>query len=268
MPYDPSPIDEIEVMPLSGLYSSGPWQTELAHDRDRHLLVWITRGQGRVLLNGARRGFSSHNALFIPAGNLFALDVGRGTLGQVMLVPASNAISLPHQAQHLRISDPTEQASLTSLLEVMRREQSKNEALWHRAMQAYGELVGILLQRQTSRITPQPARRSAAKRLSLAYCSRISQFHRENISMADHATALGVTATHLTRVVKAETGTTAASLLTERQLYAAHRLLIESDMPIQNVAAQLNFRSAAYFTRFITLHTKRTPSALRKQSRS
>ena len=86
--------------------------------------------------------------------------------------------------------------------------------------------------------------------------------------MSDHAADLGVTPTHLTRVVKAKTGTTAAGLLTERQLYAARRMLIESDMPIQEIASQLNFSSAAYFTRFITQHSGQTPRALRKQSRA
>ncbi|AZV80418.1 AraC family transcriptional regulator [Parasedimentitalea marina] len=268
MPYDPNPLEEIQVVPLSGLHPVGPWQLELAHDRDRHILIWITRGQGRMLMNGARRGFGPHNALYVPAGGLMSLEMGRGCLGQALLVPASNAIALPHRPQHLRINNLSEQSSLTALLDVMQREQSARATLWHRAMQAHGELIGILLRRQIHSDEATQPKRNAARRLTQAYCARISQYFGDNISMSDHATALGVTATHLTRVVKSETGTTAAGLLTERQLYAARCLLIESDLPIQDIATRLNFSSSAYFTRFMTQHTGQTPRALRKQSRS
>jgi len=267
MPYDPTPLEEIQVVPLSGLYPDGQWQIELAHDRKMHVLVWITRGQGRVLLDGTRRGFGAHNALFAPAGSLMSLELGRGCLGQALLVPASNAIALPYRPQHLRIKNLNEQTSLTGLLDVMHHEQIARETMWHRAMQANGELIGILLRRQTHSDEATEPKHSAARRLTQAYCARISLYFRDNISMSDHATALGVTATHLTRVVKSETGATAAGLLTERQLYAARSLLIESDFPIQEIATRLNFSSSAYFTRFITQHTNKTPRALRKQSR-
>ncbi|NIZ62976.1 AraC family transcriptional regulator [Sedimentitalea sp. CY04] len=268
MPYDPNPLEEIQVVPLSGLYPDGQWQIELAHDRDTHVLVWITRGQGRVLLDGTRRGFGAHNALFVPAGGLMSLELGRGCLGQALLVPASNAIALPYRPQHLRINNLNEQTSLTALLDTMQHEQNARETMWHRAMQANGELIGILLRRQNHSDEAAKPKHSAAHRLTQAYCARISQYYGDNISMSDHASALGVTATHLTRVIKAETGTTAAGLLTERQLYAARCLLIESDLPIQEIATRLNFSSSAYFTRFITQHTNQTPRALRKQSRN
>lgn len=267
MPYDPSPLEEIQVIPLSRLHPDGLWQVELAHDRNIHVLIWITRGQGRVLLDGTRRGFGSHSALFIPAGGLMSLELGRGCFGHALLVPATNAIPLPHQPQYLRIKNLEDQTALTSLFDIMQKEQNTRSTLWHRAMQAHGELIGIFLRRQTHNDAPIQPKLSASRRLTQAYCARISQHFHANTPMSDHAAALNVTATHLTRVVKSETGTTAASLLTQRQLYAARGLLIKSDLPIQDIAMRLNFNSSAYFTRFIAQHTGQTPRALRKQSR-
>lgn len=268
MPYDPSPLEEIEVVPLSGLTPNGAWEIELTHDRDKHLLIWITRGQGTALFDGSRLGFGAHNAIFVPAGGLVALEFGRGCLGQALLVPASNSIALPHRPQHLRVGELDAQTSLTVILDAMQREQTQRATLWHRAMQAHGELIGILLRRQAQDTISSQKKRSAGRKLTQAYCARISQFHRKNMSMSEHAAAMGVTPTHLTRVVKAETGTTAAGLLTERQLYTARRMLIDTDLPIQEIANLLNFSSAAYFTRFITQHSGKTPRALRNQSRS
>ena len=84
------------------------------------------------------------------------------------------------------------------------------------------------------------------------------------MTMADHADALRVTPTHLTRACKAATGKTAADLLTERILYEARVLLVTTRVPAQDIARFLGFGSAAYFTRFILHHTQSTPTGLRK----
>ena len=82
--------------------------------------------------------------------------------------------------------------------------------------------------------------------------------------MAFYAKELGVTPTHLTRVVKQATGKTAAELLTERVVYAARLLLGETGHPARNIAQDLGFGSAAYCTRFMQQHTGMTPTRLRK----
>ncbi|WP_223421138.1 helix-turn-helix transcriptional regulator [Tateyamaria pelophila] len=86
--------------------------------------------------------------------------------------------------------------------------------------------------------------------------------------MTENALFLGVTPTHLTQACKAATGKTAADLLTERVLYAARIALLETSVPVQDVARFLGFGSAAYFTRFIQQHTKMTPTALRRSRAS
>jgi AraC family transcriptional activator of pobA len=267
MPYDPSPVDEISVTPLQQLSALGSWQVSLAHHRDSHLLIWITRGQGLALLDGSRRGFSAHNALFVPAGSLFSLEAGRNCYGQVLEVPVNNPLALPRKAHHLRTSSAADQTAMTGLFEALQREQEGRPALWHRAMQAYGELAGIWLRRQIHEAEMNAGRRSAARRLSAAYCARVVEYYKTGMSMAEHAAALDVTPTHLTRVCKAETSKTAATLLTERQYHEARRMLVESDMPMRDIADTLGFGSAAYFTRFISQHSGKTPSKLRKAAK-
>ena len=174
---------------------------------------------------------------------------------------------MPPSPLHLKVTDTREQARLNSLLEEIAHEQSTHPALWRRAIQSYSDLISIHLRRQIPSGPLPPAKPSAARRLSQAYCRRVAERFDENANMADHAAALGVTPTHLTRVCKAETGKTAAAILTERQLHAARSLLVSSDLPMRDIAGQLGFGSAAYFTRFITQHTGETPSGLRKKAR-
>lgn len=273
MPFDPSEQTDISLVTLAQLARQGAWQLSLAHDRDYHLLIWFTRGQGVALLDGVRRGVGVHNALFIPARHLMSLDLGRQGFGMALKIPGATSMTLPRTPLHLRIRDVTAQSELTVLMDALGREQNAQQPLSQGAMQAYADLAAIWLHRQVAgqvagQIDDEPAvRDTAARRLSRAWCARLVTDYASPDSMADHAAALGVTPTHLTRVSRAETGKTAARLLSERQLHAAHRLLIETNVPVLGIARHLGFGSAAYFTRFMKQHTGKPPTALRRGAR-
>jgi len=266
MPFDPKSSGPLDVSPLLRLLSGGAWQIELAHERDCHLLVWITRGQGRILMDGHCRGFGPHTALCIPARTLFSLEAGRQSIGQVLRIGESVPCGLPEVPMQIRIGDMQEQARLNGLFDAMLREQQIGDDQTARAICSYADLVGIHVQRLWDR-APENRKSSAARRLCRAFCARLAQDGEGAFNMAGHAAELGVTPTHLTRVCKQETGKTAAALLTERQLHAARSLLIRTSLPMRDIARDLGFGSAAYFTRFITQHTGETPSALRKMAR-
>ncbi|WP_293573534.1 AraC family transcriptional regulator [Phaeobacter sp.] len=272
MPFDPSVSGEISVVPLAHLALAhlareGAWQLELAHDLKEHLLVWVTRGQGRVFLNGQQRGFGPHSAIFVPAGTLWSIELGRQCMGLVMKVPTAVGMDFPETPEALRIPEAQDQAIINGMLQSMQTEQQNRPPLWYRAMQAHGTLIAIHLRRLLDAHTALPVKLTAAQRLAQGYCARIVKCYAQHASMADHAAELNVTPTHLTRVCKSETGKTAGALLTERQLHAARTLLVTTDLPMRDIASTLGFGSAAYFTRFITQHTGETPSKLRKQSR-
>lgn len=236
---------------------------QLCHDLPDHLLIWITRGQGLLQLDGQRRGLGAHNAVFIPARSLFTIDMGRQGFGQAVVIPDGTPLRLPQMPRHLRIRDVQAQTELTGLIEAAQREQQTTRALSNDALEAHTALMSVWLRRQIMQDEHVPDRRSAGARLSARFCQLVSERFATGAPMATYADALGVTPTHLTRAVKAATGKTAADILTERVLYEARTLLGSSDHSAQSIARHLGFGSAAYFTRFIQHHTGMTPSKLR-----
>lgn len=255
---------DLKLMTLPQLTSTQDWRLTLAHDREDSLLIWITRGQGRLLLDGQRRGVGTHNAIIVPARHLFALDLGRQSSGQVVIVPNGSDLPFPQLPAQLRIRDVNAMNEFAALLEAATREQQSDRSLLSTAMDAHGTLISVWLQRQLAMEEHAAPRSNAAARLTAAYAKRITSHFHEPMTMADHAEALQVTPTHLTRACKAATGKTAADILTERVLYEARDLLTTTQVPAQDIARFLGFGSAAYFTRFMLHHTKATPSALRK----
>lgn len=262
-PAPPEPTD-IRLATLGQLTQGGSWQLELVHDRSEDLLVWITRGQGVALLDGARTGVGTHNAIFVPARHLMALDMGRQGFGQALIVPKGSRLTFPETVQHLRIRDAGAQAELTTLLESLGREQAARRPLCQDAVTAYADLAGIWLRRQIAQMQSPSEPETPERRLSRAYFARLTSDFASGASVADHAAALGVTQAHLIDVCRAETGRTAAALLIDRLLHAARVLLVTTQMPVEDIAQRLGFDSAALFARFIQHHTNQTPNALRR----
>ena len=254
----------LKVKTLAQLGTAEPWRLGLAHDAPYHMLLWFTRGQGRMMLEGSRRGLGPHNAVFIPADSLFSLEPNAQTLGQAVIIPAGTPLRLPDVPRHLRIRDALVQTELSGLIEAASREQSQARPLAHDALEAHVALISVWLRRQCALDEHVPNRRTAGERLSQRFTQMIPKNYASGASMAFYAKELGVTPTHLTRTVKAATGKTAADLVTERVVHAARSLLESTSYPARNIAQHLGFGSAAYFTRFIQQHTGQSPSQLRK----
>lgn len=253
----------IQVHTLSQMTVGGSWQLEQLHQRDHHLFLWITRGQGRILLHGLRRGVGAHNAIFIPAGKLFAMEYGRQVQGQAILIPDDGRVILPDRTHQLRVQDGLAQAELTGLFDDLRRELSEARPLLSEAMTALASMVSIWLRRQMLQAGPQP-RTSAAERLVRRFSDLLSDDFRSGKSMASYAEELDITPTHLTRVCRQCAGLTAADMLNQMVQHEARNLLLRTDLPVQEIAERLGFGSAAYFSRFSQQHFGASPTQLRK----
>lgn len=262
----------LQSLTLAQLSPAGAWQVALPHTRDQHLFLWITKGQGRAVIRGIRRGIGINNVIYLPPGTLFSLDAGAQCFGQAILVDDINLPYLPSEPQHLRIRDVAAQGELAGLVESVQREQLLPQPLQAEALLTKFTLITVWLRRQMLAMLDQgdkvsPAlqsRETAGQRLVRRFSDLLAEDFRSGQSMADYAEQLDVTPTHLTRVCRENAGMTSADMITKRVLHEARHLLMQPQPAIQNIAHHLGFGSAAYFTRFIQNHTGQSPTALRR----
>jgi AraC-like DNA-binding protein len=100
------------------------------------------------------------------------------------------------------------------------------------------------------------------------------QFHlaverrfRQEYTLADYARELKVTANHLNDVVRSETGRSAGSIVRQRRLLDAQRLLSHSDLTVSEIGYQTGFPDPSYFGRFFRRETGQTPADFRTKIR-
>ncbi len=250
------------VLSLGKLRMQEPWRIELLHGKPLHRLYWITRGQGRITVNGITRGYGPNTAVFIPAQGQLALELPAQTQGLELCLPPDADLGVPESPFHLRISVIEAQASLTSHLEKVEREIAARAPAMDRALRGYGLLISAWMERELTR-QEGALRRQKSHRLVEEFATLMETQFRSGKGIADYAAMLQVTPTHLSRVCKEASGRPAHALLTERVMYEARRLLLETDMPAREIAETLGFSSAAYFTRSFSQATGLPPSAFR-----
>ncbi|MGB0960043.1 MAG: helix-turn-helix domain-containing protein [Halocynthiibacter sp.] len=246
------------------VYKSERWRMDELHSHEDHTIMWVTRGQGRVVIRGTTYGFGPNNVFFIPAGTLFSIEVSSFVFGSILRIPTSASDQFPQKPEHIRMRDAFFQADFTTLHDRMHHEITHPDRGSLRANAAILELMLVWLER-----IKDPAaviKKSAAEKLMLAFTDLIEDQLYDGLSVADYAGQLNVTPTHLTRVCQKSCDRSASHILTERVMYEAKTLLRDTDMAVNKIAVELTFTSAAYFTRAFQNSTQQTPTEFRNNS--
>ncbi|MCE6953195.1 AraC family transcriptional regulator [Cereibacter sphaeroides] len=255
----------VRLVAIPRLAAGGRWRVEAMRSVSEPLLLWFTRGQGRITVAGITRGYTAHNAIFIPSGVMHGFEVGPQTFGTAVFFAKGCDLPLPAQPQHLRIREALVQQELNVMLDTIARElegraPASDRAVWHHL-----GLLSVWLERQAARLGPvEPV--DATRRLVARFTALLERDFRSGMGVAHFAGMLGVTPTHLSRCCRQTCGRPASALLHDRVIFEARRLLSETDLPVNRIAESLGFTSPAYFTRAFGHLTGQSPSAFRRAS--
>lgn len=260
------PLVRLVAIPRLGL--GGKWRVEAMRSYSTPLLLWFTRGQGRITAGGVTRGYGPHNLIFLPAGTMHAFELNQHVHGTALFLPQGSDLPLPDRQVHLRIRDAVPQGEVSVMLDNIQRELDGDKPGRARAIRHHLGLLSVWLERHVlaDEGAETAARPRASVRLARAFADRVERDFRSGRTVADYAAELGVTPTHLSRVCRETCGRPASALLHDRQFFEARRLLAETRIPVQDIAEALGFGSAAYFSRSFQAHTGKTPSAFRRNS--
>ncbi len=263
----PHPLSDgsrTRLVPVARLANGGRWRVEAMRAYSEPVLLWFTRGQGRITVGGITRGYGAHNAIFIPAGMMHGFELGAQNTGTALFFGRDHGLELPEDPLHLRIRDVVPQAELSAIIENIQREIESDRPSKERAARYHLGLLTVWLERHAETSSDETPKLDASRRLARAYADILEKDFRMGKGVAEFARDLGVTPTHLTRVCNKTCGRSASDLLHDRVIFEARRMLSETSAPIRQVAEMLGFTSPAYFTRAFLHRTGKTPSGFRK----
>ena len=227
-------------------------------------LLWFTKGQGRITVAGVTRGYTAHNAIFIPAGVMHGFEVGAQVYGMAVFFGDGAGQDLPRISVHLRIREVLVQQELNTMLDAIQRELDSDQVGNLRAAQAYIALLSVWIERQALRLGEEGQKNDAARRLVARFTALMEEKFRSGVGVGLLAAELGVTPTHLTRCCRQTCSRSAIDLLQDRRIFEARKLLAETKLRINVIGTSLGFTSAAYFTRAFQNRTGSSPREFRR----
>jgi AraC family transcriptional activator of pobA len=95
----------------------------------------------------------------------------------------------------------------------------------------------------------------------------IEERYREPISLKDVARAVSLSPGHLTTVVRRKTGRTVQEWIAERRMAEARRLLVQTDLAVEEVGRSVGYGDASYFVRLFRSTHGATPLGWRRAGR-
>ncbi len=264
----PDQTARLRLLPLAKLAAAPKWQLETIRALREASFLWVTHGQGRINIGGSTRGFHPHNAIFLPAGTMHSFHSMTRVQGVAVYFGTAHGLELPDRPLHLRLRDAARHVEVAHIIDAVQREMEGGRPKAHQAACHQLGLLAIWLDRHShdgeedgTQATPVL---NANERLTARYAALLEREFGSSLNVTDYATALGVTPTHLSRACRASCGRTALEMMQERRLFEARRLLLDTNIPVQEIASKLGFSTPGYFSRAFTQAVGKPPSAYRK----
>lgn len=236
-----------------------------------HQVLFIEDGGGLATLDGAKHRIRPASLLNIPTGIVHGFKFDRGASGLVVTLAAEMLDEILHPSEGLwpvlnrAVIWPTSEDIVSTMRHLTAGFASRDFA----RAQVLRSLAGLLL----GQIAQALARRENVANAETPELMRrfeqiLEQRFTEHWRVADYASALAVSPTHLSRVAKAATGHPATRLIEERLVREARRHLVYTNMPVSKVAYSLGFEDPAYFSRVFARATGVSPSEFRSRAHS
>lgn len=242
----------------------------------RSCLFVLLSGSGRFLSDGLEAAVEGPCLIWLPVGESAGLSLPAGTRGFVLrmsettlgrAIPPGAIAGYVRHAIASRVvltqADPMVLARLGLFFDEIEGELFENRAGAEIAIQ---HLVWLVLM-QVWRASGAPNQRQdrLPRRIVHDFLSLVELHMTDHWTVARYAQHLNVSRDRLNAAVRRSLGTTPHGHIQGRLIEETKRLLLQSDLPVAEIAYRLGFGDAAYFNRFFQRHENLPPGRFRRR---
>ena len=260
-----------------------------AHSHDFLVLAYFERGGGSLRLAGREWPVEAGDAYVVAPGEVIAVGgqaAGlRGAEGWAVFFPPevlggqapgaflswrAHPLLYPFvrgtsgSAQRLRVA-PAQRAAWSERFAALDTELRGRHDGYQEAALAHLTLLLVELSRLAVDVAGDL--RLKDEPLLAGVFGFIEERFRERISLKDVASAVSLTPGHLTTVVRRRTGRTVQDWIAERRMAEARRLLVQTDLTVEEVSRRVGYGDAGYFARHFRRAHGATPLGWRRAGR-
>jgi AraC family transcriptional activator of pobA len=255
------------------------WEIRLHRHERFFQILYISAGAGDVVIGDERQALRPHSVVTVPAGLNHGFRFSRDIDGLVVTTLLSSLKTMPGDRSRFGewlakphvtwLDQGNEDAAYiaTTLRRLGRafeeRRQGRNDLLDAYLTSALQLTFRLSLQEEDSQ---SPAEENE-RRIELL-TDLVQRHFRSRKPASFYAEALGISPTHLNRIVRQVTGRGAHELIARKLVDEAKRELVFTFASVQEIGDRLGFPDPAYFSRFFLKQTGATPRAWRISERA
>lgn len=268
---------------LNSYIKQHPGDTTRPHIHSFYQIIWFKRGTGRHFID-----FNAYdvfdNALFFVAKNqVHYFDGNTGYEGvllhfnEAFLTNNENETEFflkydlfnnPHQQPSV-CTDSDTAAILDEYVLHIKRELENDEAFGkEQILKNYLENFLIRIRRRKNEFEKAadhlPGLYDEKRRQLMRFVNFINENYKKGLSITGYARLLHISSRSLSDLTHQLLGKTPSQMIQERIILEAQRMLLYSDLNINQVGYRLGFDDASYFVKFFKKHTGISPSEFRK----
>lgn len=241
-----------------------------------HTFIYLTEGNATMRIGGETYTIYADECLSVPAGQIFSfdnIDLNHGYLCNFhddFIVGRFAKNDLFKDFEFLRvwgnprITLPKEvSAFVQQLFHRLLVEYSQNGLTRPDILQPY--FIALLCEVNRAYQPTSAGKRVQAVHLSNRFRELLFAHAKTRHRVTDYAEMLHISPNHLNKTVKAITGKSPTQWIDEALALEAKVLLHQSSLSIAEVAEEIGFEDASYFSRWFRKQEKLTPQAFRKR---
>lgn len=243
-----------------------------------HQLFLVSAGGARFHMDGSVFALTPPALINVPRGVVHGFHFEQGAQGFVLTIPAVELAEVFAPGGWLartleRGFVAQAPASMLSLFAALLDEFRANNPARATMLRALATQIACAVARTggagegASAAGAQPSSQPPNPQPPNPHMARFAEQARERVrdgwSVADHARALGLSRTHLNRLCRAATGTTAQRFIENMLFQEACRLIAYTMQDVASVGYQLGFDDPSYFSRAFRRNVGMTPTDYR-----
>lgn len=228
-----------------------------------HVLIWITRGQGALQINGEERVVIANLLVFIPKGAPYSLDFGANCYGNILRLPEIDQSILPSDHLYFQVRHISEQTKISTSFDLLAKELESNDKFSKFAAEIQANLLLISALRLAS-ATEYFVEKTKQRKIFETFVTLVEKNFKTGNGLSSYAKELGITTQHLTRICQSERGCSGSEFIQDRILAEAKQMLEQTDLRVGDISNRLRFSSAAYFSKLFSQKVGVTPLEFRR----
>jgi AraC family transcriptional activator of pobA len=274
----PSPFSQFQIELFD---ADRHFEVQYPHRHDFFEILFLTKGSGIHIIDFKEYEITENSLFFLSPGQIHSIEFSKDIEGYIFLFTPEFYL-LNKQNKHKLLEFPffyhlgenqspiylTQEVDITFLTDLFKKGCKEITLEDDNTSEMISALLDLVLL-SSKRLYPKTENVSSTKSghlLVKKFKQHIEENYQNNFSVADYASLLNITPSHLTETVKSLTGRTSGNFINDKIILEIKRLLLFSDLSATEIALELNFNDQSYFTKYFKKHTGVTPKQFRANS--